>query len=164
MFQYLSYPTQHLCQRRKCMFGPQKVTAPRRDRLTSPCSTAARVWTLVRLVPIFWVIVGRKNIKKSGKNQLREAWTLRKLCCQAPALLCYSLCSPTRSSAVLSFSRKERCHEEETKPPSLQFWVSAWTAPCSRRWKCQLTLSPVVALSVIFPGEVSGHQYLWCQG
>lgn len=67
-------------------------------------------------------------------------------------------------SSSASAGRRDATRMEETKPPSMQFWVSAWTAPGPRRWKRQLSCSPAVALSVIFPGEVCGDQYLWCEG
>lgn len=76
------------------------------------------------------------------------------------------LCSPQQAALSCSApaGRRDAVRTEETKPPSLWFWVSPWTAPCSRRWKCWLSPPPVVALGVIFPGKVSSNQCLWCQG
>lgn len=63
-----------------------------------------------RLVPVFWVIIGRKNTKENERNSYGSPG----LCtsCAVRHQPCSPVLSATGSSVVLSSSRKERCCED----------------------------------------------------
>lgn len=77
-------------------------------------STAARKGILVRLIPIFWVIVGRKKYEE--KKVLGPSDSAQAVLSDTMLAL---LCSVTHSSVMLSFSRKEKCHVDTGTQTSL---------------------------------------------
>lgn len=114
-------------------------------------STAARKGILMRLIPIFWVTVGRKTYEEKKVLEPSRLYTS----CAVRHEPCSSVLCNTQLSCSASAGRRNAMRTQGPKPPSLQLWISAWTAPCPRRWECWLSLAPAVALRRILPGEVS---------
>lgn len=110
-------------------------------------STAARKGILMRLIPIFWVTVGRKTYEEKKVLEPSRLYTS----CAVRHEPCSPVLCNTQLSCSASAGRRNAMRTQGPKPPSLQLWISAWTAPCPRRWECWLSLAPAVALRRILP-------------